>query len=619
MKKTLATLSTLLMVLILTACSAGTSQTDNLVSSGQSSETTTQITTVSSTDDSTVAETLAENAAVHESTADTSWDEASVVAITLDGDTITVSGEGVRVEGSSATIFAAGTYRLSGALDDGQIIVNTDSEAVVRLILDGVSISNSTSAPIYIEKSEEIVIVLADGTQNTIADGRDYVLANPETDEPNAAIFSAADLTITGGGALTVYGNNNDGIASKDGMIISSGTITVEAVDDGIRGKDYLVVEDGVISVKAGGDGLKSDNTEDATKGFISIEAGTLNITASGDAITAETDVLVSGGELAITSGDGSNAWVDASVSTKGIKGVVSVNIDGGSFNFDCADDAIHSNGSITINNGSFTIASGDDGMHADATLTVNGGTIQINESYEGLESAVITINGGEIHLYSSDDGINVAGGADASGMNPGFGGGRGGGPGQDAFAYSGDYYLYINGGYVWVDAGGDGLDVNGAANMTGGTVLVNGPTENMNGALDYIGGFNISGGLLVAVGSTGMAQAPDQSSSQNSLLINLSSTLSAGTLIHIQNSAGEDILTFASTKRYQSLAFSSPELVNGETYTVSYGGSSSGSQLDGLYQGGSYSGGTQVTSFTVSSVVTAIGSGGMGGGRMRP
>ena len=139
---------------------------------------------------------------------------------------------------------------------------------------------------------------------------------------------------------------------------------------------------------------------------------------------------------------------------------------------------------------------------------------------------------------------------------------------------------LYINGGYIWVDADGDGLDINGAIEMTDGVVLVNGPTENMNGALDYDGGFNISGGFLVAVGSAGMAQAPRQISSQNSLLINLSCTTAAGTLIHIQNSAGEDILTFAPTKHYQSIAFSSPELVNGETYTISYGGSSSGSLL---------------------------------------
>jgi hypothetical protein len=610
MQKTIATITTLILVLTLTACSASSAET----LSGESSNTT----TVSATGAATVSEALAENSAVHEDASDYTWEDAVVIAITLNGDSMRVDGEGVTVDGNTATITAAGTYSLSGLLNDGQIIVNTESEEVVRLILNGVELRNSSSAPLYILKSDETVIYLAENTTNLIADGADYVYENPDTDEPNAAIFSAADLTIFGSGTLTVQGNNNDGIASKDGLIIASGTINVTAVDDGVRGKDYLVIEDGAITVEAGGDGLKSDNAEEATKGFISIQAGVLNITAGGDAITAQTDVMVRGGEITIRSGGGSNTWVDETISAKGIKGVVSVNIDGGTFAFDCADDAIHSNGSITINSGSFSIASGDDGMHADATLTINGGNIQITQSYEGLESAVITINGGEMHILSSDDGINVAAGNDASGMNPGFGGGRGGGPGQDAFSYTGDYYLYINGGYIYVDADGDGIDINGAVVMTDGVLLVNGPTENMNGALDYDGGFSMSGGFLAAAGSAGMAQAPDGSSSQNSLLINLNGTLPAGTLINIQNSAGEEILTFAPTKQYQSIAFSSPELVNGETYTVYYGGSSSGSLVDGLYQDGNYSGETELTSFTVSGVVTMIGSGG-GGGRMRP
>ena len=107
--------------------------------------------------------------------------------------------------------------------------------------------------------------MLADATENTISDGASYVFADPVDDEPNAAIFSASDLTISGNGSLTVEGNYNDGIASKDGLTIAGGSITVSAVDDGIRGKDYVVVEDSVITIDAQGDGLKSDNEEDAT------------------------------------------------------------------------------------------------------------------------------------------------------------------------------------------------------------------------------------------------------------------------------------------------------------------------------------------------------------------
>ena len=158
------------------------------------------------------------------------------------------------------------------------------------------------------------------------------------------------------------------------------------------------------------------------------------------------------------------------------------------------------------------------------------------------------------------------------------------------------------------VDAGGDGLDANGSIVMTDGIVLVNGPTERMNGALDYDGGFSISGGFLVAVGSAGMAQAPDASSSQNALLLGFNGSLPAGSLIHIQNSSGEDVLTFAPTKPIQAIAFSSAELVTGETYDVMYGGSSTGTVNGGLYEGGSYSGGTEYTSVTLSDSVTIVG-----------
>jgi hypothetical protein len=204
-----------------------------------------------------------------------------------------------------------------------------------------------------------------------------------------------------------------------------------------------------------------------------------------------------------------------------------------------------------------------------------------------------------------------VAGGNDASGMAPGMGrGGRpgAGGPGQDAFTYTGDYYLYINGGSLLVEAAGDGIDVNGAVEMTGGLVVVNGPTEAMNGALDYDGTFTISGGVLVAAGSAGMAQAPGQSSSQPSLLLTFPSALPAGALIHIQSAEGADLLTFAPLKAFQSIAFSSPELAQGMAVEVYYDGSTTGAAADGLYLDGAYTPGEQIASFTIANTVTQVG-----------
>lgn len=553
-------------------------------------------------------------AQTHVNAEDFVWDNADVTAITLNDDDISITGEGATVTDRSVIITAAGNYSISGTLTDGQITVDTEDEGLVRLILNGVNISSASSAPINIINAKETLIVLADDTKNVLTDASVYVFATPEEDEPNAAVFSNGDLTIAGNGELTVNGNYNDAISTDDGLVITSGTLNINALDDGIRGKDYLVIEAGTLNVNAGGDGLKSDNEDDTSTGVVSVVAGTLNVNAGGDAITAQTSVLISGGTLTLVSGGGSTAFIDETLSAKGIKAAGTVQIDGGMVTINAADDALHANGTITINGGTFTLASGDDGVHADATLTINGGDIRISDSYEGLESAIITINGGNISLVASDDGVNVAGGTDGSGMmaRPGRGGGN---PDQFAPTATTSYYLYINGGYLVVDAAGDGLDANGAIEMSGGVVIVNGPTESMNGALDYDAWFNMSGGWLVTAGSAGMVQAPSVSSTQVSLLLNFDTVQAPQTLVHIQSSDGTPVLTFAPSKSYQSITFSSAELTTGASYEVLLGGTSDSAVTDGVYQGGTVSGGTLYTTFTVTDTVTMLGTmGGMGG-----
>ncbi len=552
---------------------------------------------------------------------------SDVSYIVLEGDSITFDGSGATVNDNIITIASAGMYSISGNLDDGQIIVNTEDKETVGLILNGANIACSTSAPIYVINAEKTVITLADGTENYVTDGASYIFEDAESDEPNAAVFSKDDLTIKGNGSLTVNANYNNGITSNDDLKITGGSITVNAVNDGIKGKDSIAIKDGIITVNAGSDGMQSNNDEDAEKGYISIEGGTFNITAGMDGIQAETRIMVSGGNITISSGGGSinsnnnnngDNWGNRGMgnnpddnssadSAKGLKASVDLTITGGTINIDSSDDSIHSNNSLTINSGNITLASGDDGIHADSTLEINGGDLTITKSYEGIESAVLTFNDGNIYIIASDDGINAAGGNDGSSMN--------GRPGQNNFNASMDYHTYINGGYIFIDARGDGLDSNGPIDMTGGTVLINGPTNNGNGALDYAGAFNITGGFFVAAGSSGMAQAPSSSSTQYSVMHNFASVQAAGTMIHIENEAGEEILTFVPTKEYQSVLLSSPELENGVTYKIYVGGSSTGTAINGLYSEGTYTPGTEITSFTISSIVTGGRGGGPGGG----
>ncbi|MBW4841093.1 MAG: carbohydrate-binding domain-containing protein, partial [Paenibacillaceae bacterium] len=309
------------------------------------------------------------------------------------------------------------------------------------------------------------------------------------------------------------------------------------------------------------------------------------------------------------------------SLSMKGLKASGDIVINNGSFTLDSADDAVHGNANISIKDGKFEVASGDDGIHADATLAIAGGTITITKSYEGIEGGAIAVSGGETRLSASDDGVNVSGGND-------------GGSSQDEFAASSSNILTISGGYLYVDAAGDGLDSNGSIVMTGGTALVNGPTNSGNGTLDYNGSYEMTGGILVAAGSSGMAQAPSDTSSQYSVTMTFPEAQQAGTLVHLEDNAGNEILTFAPAKNFQSIVISSPDLKKG-SYVLYTSGSSTGSVKDGMYTDGKYVGGTKVVSFEISDSITTWlnesgvttgntgfgpGGGGRGGkGGMRP
>lgn len=541
-----------------------------------------------------VSDASNDNYSRHDESSDYSWNESEIVYITLADDAITIDGDGASASGSILTISSVGTYQLSGSLSNGQVYINTNDEGIVRLLFNNVSITNTSSAPVFIKNSPKTLVVSLENTENTLTDASTYVYASSDEDEPNATLFSKDDLTLYGDGKLTLNGKYNDAINCKDGLIIKSGNLAITAVDDGIRGKDYVIIDEGTVQITAGGDGIKSDNDEDSERGYIEIASGTFSITAEGDGLQAETDLLVSYADMEITTGGGSSYSVNYDESAKGLKAVVNLIVESGNFTLNTADDALHANGKITLNDGNYNIASNDDGIHADDKLVINGGTIDITKSYEGLEAQVICINDGTIHLQSSDDGINAAGGSN---------------------------FFYMNGGYVYANANGDGIDINGSAEMTAGTILVDGPTSSGNGAIDYDGTFVLSGGFLSAVGSSGMAMAPSSSSTQYCVLVNFSSSQTANTLVHIQNEAGDNILSFIPAKTFQSVSFSTELLEYGETYQVYLGGSSSGTATDGLIEEGTYTAGTKYTSFTISGIITQIGStsgpggGGPGGG----
>ena len=521
---------------------------------------------------------------------DVGYEESTAVQVTLSDSGIQVSGDGAEADGTTFTIKEEGTYVISGSLSSGQIVIEADDSAKIHLVLNGVSVRCENSAALLIRGADKVFVTLAEGSENTLESGSEA--PSGEDENVDGVIFSRSDLTLNGSGSLTINAGYKHGIVSKDDLVITGGVYNITAVGGGLYGKDCVKILDGTFNLNVEMDGIQSDNEEDADRGFVYIAGGTYDITAGHDGIQAETLLKVAEGTINITTGTGSGAAVNGSSDTdsmsngstnvtdssssesiKGLKSGSLLEITGGTIVINSEDDSVHSNGSITITAGDLTISSDDDAVHADENLQIDSGSIQILQSYEGLEGKSVVINDGTISLVSADDGINANGGADSSGF-----GGFGRGFETDSFGSSEtDIYIAINGGEITIDASGDGLDSNGNLYITGGVTYISGPSDSGNGALDYGEGCTgeISGGVLLAVGASGMAENMSSSSTQCIFMQNLDETASGGDTVTITDASGNVLASYTPVRSYQNIIFSCPKLQVEETYTVTAGSQS--------------------------------------------
>lgn len=445
------------------------------------------------------------------------------------------------------------------------------------------------------------------------------------------AIACDSDMDISGGTIkLTVSGNQSKGLKSGKNIIISNGDITIntsggvvlESSGSGydpsyctaIKSDSSVTISNATIKISSSGvagKGISSDKNVNILSGNISITTSgngatyknSSGVTDSYNAtcITTDGDLNVIGGTLTASgsgsaskalSSDGKMTFGNAdsspivNLTTTGSKILIS----GSGNNAEYAESkTIKSDGALTINNGNLTISSNDDGIKSETSITIKKGTVNIIKSVEGIEAPLITVYDGNVSIVSSDDGFNATKGN--------------GGESNDGSL------LDIKGGYIVVSSSnGDGLDSNGNITMSGGTVLVHGPQSNPEVGLDFNGTFNISGGFLAVSGTnSNMTQAPNNTSTQYAIKAVTSQQLSSSTLFHIQDSSGNDLLTFKPVRNYYSIIYSSSSLKNGGSYSVYTGGSSTGILKDGLYSGGVYSGGTLKKTFTISSKITNV------------
>ncbi len=622
-------------------------------------------------------------------------------------------------------------YSLSGTTSNGMFKIYSNKRCYLHL--NGVNISNPDGPAINVQSQKKTMVILTDGTLNTLTDGASYATpalnSSGEEEDQKATFFSEAKLSFAGSGSLVIHGNGTDkhAICSDDLIQVEGGNISIlSAQKDGIHGQDGIEISGGVININALGDAIDGDEAYvkitggeitasissanvngiccDSTllisggiidlsvlgnqsKGIKSIQnmtlsGGTINIHNIGDAvlvasgsgynpsyctaikcnaniilsgadititgsgkasksISSDMDIEILGGTIHITnSGTGtkyinSSGTADAYVATclsadgnikilygnlttnssgsagKGISAEGTLQIgdednspvlnitttgtkvlvsgSGSSANYAEAK-AIKCNGAVTVLNGVTTIASADDGIKSETSFSLQTGTINVTNSTEGIEAPLITINSGNISLKSSDDSFNATHGN--------------GGEGNDGSL------LLINGGNVIANTtSGDGLDSNGNITINGGTVIAHGPQSSPEVGMDFNGTCNMNGGVLVISGTNSfMTQAPNTSSSQRSVYVKSSASISASTLFHVQDASGNNILTFQAVRNYYSVIFSSPALTTGSTYSIYTGGNCTGTSNNGLFSNDeTYSGGTFKKNFTVNGIVTSV------------
>lgn len=316
-------------------------------------------------------------------------------------------------DGQDIGITSAGVYVLTGTAENVTVTVDAGDDDKVQLVLNGVSITNSSAPAIYVKNADKVFVTTAQGSVNSLSVTGAFT-ADGDTNT-DAVIFSKDDIVLNGLGTLNISSTDN-GISGKDGVKVTGGTISITCSSDAIEANDYIAVADGTITIKTGKDGLHAENDDDNSVGWIYICGGTFDITASSDGIRGTTIVQIDDGTIGITASEGIEATY--------------VQINGGEISISASDDGINGSSkssyytvTVEINGGYTTIDMGQgdtDGVDSNGNLYINGGTISVNANSPFDYDGTAEHNGGTI----------IVNGSETDEITNQFGGGMGGGPG---------------------------------------------------------------------------------------------------------------------------------------------------------------------------------------------
>lgn len=556
---------------------------------------------------------------------DPSYDETSASTITFSESDVSSSSDSVTISDSSTasndaedsdtndttasscttvTISEAGTYILTGSASNAQVIIDADKETKIQLVLDNLTLSCKSSAPIYVRNADKVFITLVDGSSNTLAATGEFVAI--DDNNIDAVIFSKDDLTLNGSGILTISSPYGHGIVSKDDLVVTGGTYTMTCAKHGLSGKNSVRILDGTFDLTVTKDGIHASNDDDENLGYIYIAGGTFTINSDDDGMHADSTLYIEDGTI------------DIQKSYEGLEGQT-ITIQDGDIDIVSSDDGINAtNGSgsndSTDNQGKGGLENGqmpgdppsgdnqmpetppsgdsfDPSQNPDQNNSTDTYDNSTNNSIMTMNATAVT--SGTQTSNSSDNAASSKNtqfpdnnqmpenppsnsSADTSGSSTSQP--QGNTPsGMGGFDMDADEscVLTINGGTVTINADGDGIDSNGYFYMNGGTVYVEGPESNGDSALDYGISATITDGYFLSTGYSGMAQSFGSDSTQCSYMLTLSSNTSGTTTVTLTDADGNVLLSHETSKSYNSIIVSCPELEVGSTYTLTAGDTS--------------------------------------------
>ena len=506
-----------------------------------------------------------------------SYDESRASQITLTDQTATVTGQGASFSDQTLTITQAGTYVLSGSGKNIKLVVEAAETDQVHLVFQNLTLEGEGTL-MQINKAQEVVISLADGSQNALTESQ-----ASDDEEVKATIHSQVPLTLNGTGNLTLTALTKNALEVEDDLKVLGGTYTVKASNHGFKAEGALDIEAATLTIEAGKDGLHAEHDETTERANISLNPTQLSIAATEDGVDAGNELTIKGGTITVSQ---SEEGLEARV-IRQLGGDVTIKSSDDGVNASAGSSSKPSDTSATSKPSDTSATSKPSDANAtskpsDANAASNSVDASTSASRATSDSATASTSdsqattdsaaGSQADQANKDKNATPpsppAGQAPPQGSQPPQNGqGPGGMPPGGQEESDPSLQIILEGGTLTIDAEGDGIDSNGTASISGGSLVVNGSVQGGNGPLDAAGDITITVGTVWALGTSDMLQGFAQGSTQASITANIAGT--AGQTLIILDAKGKEVARQTASKDFQAVIMSSADLVDGQTYTI--------------------------------------------------